>query len=170
MARLNREYADRVGLHWHMLAASVGGFTLLAQIVYALVLFGLPAVYFHLLWVQEAETLPELLSSPLMSASRLTLWCAYGSSAVILIPTFSKARCSRLALLLPIMLIVAAGLRVYLRLFNLIAADSLRDSAFSAQSMQAVGQVLHLEPGIFVLTALALYIGAQGLRGFFAQP
>lgn len=153
-----------------MLACTVGSFTLIAQIAYALVLFGMPAASIHLLWVQGPETLIELLCNPLVRASRLALWIAYGSSAAILIPTFIKGRSGWLALLLPTLVLVASGLLIYLRLFDLIAIESLREAAFSRQSMQAVGQLLHLEPGFFALTALALTIGAQGLRRFFAQP
>jgi len=145
-----------------MLVASVGLVTAIAQIVYAVSLFGLPVASFHFLWFQGSASMYDLFSNPLVNMPGLYIWCLYASCAVILLPIFVKNRKSWLALLLPLLLVLLICYEVQSKLREMGADNDL----FGRTVLDGMRQMVSLEIGFYFIVASCVALAVQGIRKF----
>lgn len=150
---------------WKMLVASVGLTTAIAQIVYAVCLFGLPVASFHFYWFQGSASLYDLLSNPLENMSGLYMWCLYASCAVILLPIFVKNRKSWLALLLPSVLLLIVGYEVHSKVLEMGADNDWLGRGL----LEGMRQAITLEIGFYAVVGSSLVLAAQGIRKFLVR-
>lgn len=159
---LLEEFGNRCWKLWRMPVSSAGLVTVIAQIIYAISLFELPVVSFHLLWIQGSSSLYELSSSALLNMSGLYMWCLYASCIVILVPVFIKNRKSWLALQLPMLLLLIVVYEVRSKLGEMTAQNDLSGVLTSSSIMQ----IVHLDIGFYTLCASSLVLAMQGLRKY----
>jgi hypothetical protein len=169
-SRLIRNLTTHLASAWNLLEATVGKTTLLAQIVYALALLGLPYATLHLLWTQGSMTLLDLLSNPLMDTYKLNQWALYASCTVILAPTLLQHRYRWLALLMPMFLQINAGLQIACKLRELTFSSANLGSVTAMQNLEILRQIIHPDAGFFLLFLTSLILAAQGIRRYSIEP
>lgn len=147
---------------WHTLVAAAGLVTVIAQIVYVLALFELPAASFQLLWFQGSVSLHELLSSPLLDMPGLYMLCLYASCIAILLPVFIKNRKSWLALFLPLLLLLIVVYEVQSKLREMTSENDLLGNLV----FEGIRQMVHVEVGFYLIAASAVVLAVQGLHKF----
>jgi hypothetical protein len=162
---IGKGVADQGGKVWERLVASVGLVTVIAQIVYAVSIFGLPAATIHFFGMQGSLTLYDILSNPLADMPALFMWCLYASCAVVLVPMLVKKNKSWLILLLPLLILLIVGYEGYAKVREMVADNTL----FGQAILDGIKQIVSLEVGCYTAVAAAVVLAAQGIRKFLVQ-